>query len=271
MMHANVTVIIPCWRCKETITRAVDSVYKQTILPEKVILIDDASGDGTADFLEQLALNYPKEWINVIHLAVNSGPGVARNAGWDMAKTEYIAFLDADDAWHPRKIELQYGWMQSHPDIIITGHESELFDDKFGFPEFQAIESPKEYQLSDMLISNRMITRSVMMKTDITVRFKGKDVTEDYLLWLELSAKKIKIVKFTEALAVSFREEFSIGGYSGNLWKHELRELKALCYLWKTNQLNLFVWLLASAWSLIKYIRRVLINNYRHIHTVATL
>ncbi|MHB1099234.1 MAG: glycosyltransferase family 2 protein, partial [Burkholderiales bacterium] len=106
-----VSVIIPCYRCAETIARAVDSVLKQTLPPEEILLVEDCSGDdgNTLAVLHSLQQNNP--FIRVIPLAKNGGPAAARNAGWDAAKQPYIAFLDADDAWHPKKLEIQYSWM----------------------------------------------------------------------------------------------------------------------------------------------------------------
>ncbi len=261
----SVTVVIPCWRSKETINRAVESIYYQSMVPAKVILVDDASGDGTAQHLAKMQREFPDGWIDVIQLKENSGPGVARNAGWNEAKTTYIAFLDADDAWHPRKIELQYNWMCKHPDMAITGHASELFNEVAGFKKIETLSKPKQFSYFSMVISNRMITRSVMLKTELSFRFGGKSVTEDYLLWLEMVASNIPMLRFDEPLAVSFRPEFSAGGYSGDLWRHEKRELNAILKLYQKKKINLPSLSIFSAWSLVKYGRRFLLNCIRSV------
>lgn len=257
----TVTAIIPCWRCKETIERAINSVYSQTIRPTKLILIDDASGDGTLDLLESIASRFADNWIEVIKLSSNAGPGPARNAGWDRSASEYIAFLDADDAWHPQKIELQLTWMRDHPEASISGHTSTLYNAALGFETFKNLGQPKHYGLFEMIISNRMITRTVMLKTNLPYRFKDKNVTEDYLLWLEMGLDNLKLYKFEEPLAVSFREEFSTGGYSGNLWKHELRELNAIIFLYKNKKIGPLTFMMFSFWSTVKYFRRVMLRS----------
>src|SRR6185369_14935384 len=111
-------------RCAGTIERAVRSVAGQSRRPAELILVDDASGDGTGALLEGLRSRYGPDWIRIITLERNQGPGTARNVGWDAATSTYIAFLDADDAWHPRKIEIQCAWMDSHPEFAVTGHAS---------------------------------------------------------------------------------------------------------------------------------------------------
>ena len=127
---AHVSVIIPCYRCASTITRAVDSVYAQTMTPIEVIIIDDNSLDNTLEEIRILKKNYPHDWIKIISLHDNVGPGEARNAGWNIAKGDYIAFLDSDDSWHSRKIEFQYEWMMHNPDVAITGHPEVVVKEK---------------------------------------------------------------------------------------------------------------------------------------------
>lgn len=120
---AKLSVIIPCYRCASTIERSVASIASQTMLPAEVILVDDKSNDTTIDKLRQLKDLYKNDWIKIISLPVNSGPSVARNTGWDAATQDYIAFLDADDSWHHKKIEIQYNWMKK----IQTSHYRAIF------------------------------------------------------------------------------------------------------------------------------------------------
>jgi glycosyltransferase involved in cell wall biosynthesis len=120
---ARVSVVIPCYRCADTIERAVMSVAEQTLKPYEVILVEDCSGDYTLDVLYSLQSQFDVDWIKIIPLKVNSGPGTARNVGWNASQQDYIAFLDADDSWHPQKIEIQYGWMVKNSDVDMTGHD----------------------------------------------------------------------------------------------------------------------------------------------------
>ena len=117
-----VSVIVPCYCCAATIETAIESVARQTARPAEVILVDDASGDDTVAALRRLHHRHGADWMKVIRQEQNGGPSVARNAGWAMATQPYLAFLDADDSWHPRKVELQYGWMAAHPEVALTGH-----------------------------------------------------------------------------------------------------------------------------------------------------
>lgn len=259
-----VSVVVPCWRCQDTIERALDSVLGQTVLPQEVILVDDASADGTLDFLRALAGKYPAGWVKVIGLTTNGGPGLARNAAWDAATAPYLAFLDADDAWHPAKLELQYDWMVQHPDYAMTGHGTELVQAGQDVKLIQQLGEPVIVSLKEMLISCRFPTRSVMLKRELPFRFQGRAYTEDYLMWLQIIAAGHSCARFAVPLAWSYRPEFSEGGYSGQLWVHEKRELNALAWLRKTGGLSWPVWLVSSVWSWIKYVRRVLIARQKN-------
>jgi glycosyltransferase involved in cell wall biosynthesis len=191
-------------------------------------------------------------------LIENRGPGIARNAGWNIAINPYVAFLDADDAWHPNKIKLQYQWMSEHPEVVMCGHGSMLLKENDSLPIIGSLPKPQVVGLYGMLWSNKIITRSVMLRRELTYRFEGKAVTEDYLLWLQMVADGLIVVKFNVPLAFSYRAEFSPGGYSGQLWRHEKRELNALAKLKQEYRISIHIYTLANIWSLVKYIRRVM-------------
>ncbi len=272
---APVSVIIPCWRCAETIGRAVASVAAQSWLPAEIILIDDASGDDTLPRLHEIAQNHPQDWIKIIALPKNAGPGIARNAGWEVATQPYIAFLDADDAWHPQKIELQIKWMMENSDAVLSGHTTislpislavslpPVAADPLIQPPVETLAPPTSATMTAMLIANRFHTRSVVLRRALPLRFHGKEFAEDYLLWLQTVADGHLCVHFDTALAYSFRPEFSAGGYSGFLWQQEKRELRALNLLHKTGRLHPLKFCVFSLWSLIKYLRRVWIADRR--------
>ncbi len=112
---ANVSVIIPVYNSGKEAFRAVRFVLQQTLLPREVILVDDCSPnrEETRYWLSKIVENFSAYFnITVLYQKNNVGPGDARNAGWNIAKGKYIAFLDSDDIWHPQKIEIQYNFME---------------------------------------------------------------------------------------------------------------------------------------------------------------
>jgi glycosyltransferase involved in cell wall biosynthesis len=102
-MESNplVSVVIPSYNDARFVRQAIGSVLAQTHRALDVIVVDDGSTDGTAD----IALEFGSP-VRVFRQA-NAGAAVARNRGLDEARGEYVAFLDADDFWHPRKTEVQ--------------------------------------------------------------------------------------------------------------------------------------------------------------------
>jgi glycosyltransferase involved in cell wall biosynthesis len=113
---ASISVVIPCFNSATTIERALRSVEHQTTKPHEVLVVDDASSDNTVSIIEQYARTSSLN-IRVIKQSVNGGPSIARNAAWNVAAGEFIAFLDADDQWHPRKLELQLSAMLASPHV----------------------------------------------------------------------------------------------------------------------------------------------------------
>lgn len=102
---ALVSVVIPTLNRAEAVCRAVASVQAQTYRNIEVVVVIDGDDPATAAALS--ALGEPR--LKVIAHGVNKGPGAARNTGVRAASGEWIAFLDDDDEWLPRKIELQVG------------------------------------------------------------------------------------------------------------------------------------------------------------------
>lgn len=118
MTSPLVSVVIPAFNSASTIGRAVRSVVDQTFTDWELIVVDDGSSDDLRTALE--------EFGNIVNLVrqANKGAGAARNFGASLARGEYLAFLDADDYWHPEKLQLQVDALRSHPDIALcgTGH-----------------------------------------------------------------------------------------------------------------------------------------------------
>jgi teichuronic acid biosynthesis glycosyltransferase TuaG len=253
--------VIPCYRCAGTVGRAVASVVHQTLPPAEIILVDDGSGDDTPEVLRRQTELYPSSAISVIELTKNAGPGAARNAGWEVATKPYVAFLDADDAWHPCKIEVQYNWMREHPQVAMSGHATTIGPIQTGLSTVNGPVVAHPVLPWQMLLSNRFPARSVMLKRALPFRFEPKKIySEDYLLWLTIILSGYETWRLESALAFSFRPEYSPGGYSGALYAQERRELSALRLLHKKGLLSMVVYWLVSALSLIKYLRRQLIS-----------
>lgn len=268
---ANVSVIIPCYCCVATVGRALRSVARQTMAPAEIILVDDASNDGgaTLSCLRRLIDQFSGMTeipIRLIALQNNSGPSGARNSAWDIAIAEFVAFLDADDAWHPKKIEIQYSWMQAHPEATLSGHRSDQINGLMPISEITSRWCVKKYGFRSMLFKNSLQTRTVMMRRDTPFRFAdGKCYAEDYFLWLQLMASgERQIFIIGAVLAYSFKSSYGENGLSGDLWCMECGELDNFYRLYKDKDIGWCMYLAVSAFSFLKYLKRVAIVACRY-------
>ena len=113
MSDPSVSVIIPAYNSAGTLSRALDSVLRQTVNADEVIVIDD----GSKDDLDAVLRPYGSR-VALLRQE-NAGPAAARNNGARRARGEFLAFLDADDFWHSRKLELQLVAFRQRPEITL--------------------------------------------------------------------------------------------------------------------------------------------------------
>jgi teichuronic acid biosynthesis glycosyltransferase TuaG len=111
-----VSVVIPVHNAADFIRAAIGSVQAQTYPNWEIHAVEDGSTDDSAIILATLAAADPR--IHIQQLTAQSGPGPARNAGIRAAKGRFIAFLDADDLWHPEKLSRQIGWMLANHHVL---------------------------------------------------------------------------------------------------------------------------------------------------------
>lgn len=260
----SVSVIIPCYCCVETIDRAVSSVMDQTVLPVELLLVDDASSDNgrTITRLHELKMRYAnKTHIEIISLKTNGGPSVARNTGWDVATQPYIAFLDADDAWHPRKLEIQYNWMKTHPDVVLVGHLCVWARSHDHNPQLPAEWKAWKVSPLKLLLSNRFQTPSAMLYRNLPFRFiPDKRHCEDYFLWLQIVLRGYSAWRLELPLAYFYKAPFGVDGLSKNLWKMEKGEMDSYWQLHLQGLMNKPVLFIVTVYSLLKYTRRIIIK-----------
>lgn len=264
-MQAPVSAVIPCYNCSETIEKAVNSIAKQTLIPQQVILVNDGSSDQTINILQNLQNIYGKEWIKIINLKKNVGPGQARNLGWESATQDYLAFLDADDIWHPQKLEIQFTWMKRNPEIDFSGHPILTYKENqdFSASSLDGLDKePKIISKMRLLTSNIFPTPSWLFKTSLFTKFKQNYYGEDYLCLLENFFSNHKMAFFNLPLCYCLRPQYTKGGLSGELWSMERAELKAYQKVWKDHHISNMEYGLISLYSLIKYGRRIFLSFF---------
>ncbi len=205
-----VSVVIPAYNAELTIRDALESVYQQSYKNVEVIVVDDGSTDGTKSIVEQ---EFPQVLLKA---SQNQGPSHARNLGIDAARGHWIAFLDADDVWHPDKILHQVDVAQTDPSIGLVA------SDWTRRQEFRDV--PKALPVShvgyrDLLVLNRFQTSTVLILRSVVQRLNGFDQmvdgAEDWDLWLR-AAQEARVVKVDWPL-VMYRDVPT--GYSKDVWR----------------------------------------------------
>jgi len=253
---ATISVVIPCFNSAATIERALRSVEHQTTKPHEILVVDDASNDNTVSVIEQYAQTSSLN-IRVIKQSVNGGPSVARNAAWNVAIGEFIAFLDADDQWHPQKLEAQLNAMLANPTRVMSFHDH-LFGSSEQFETLPFAPVTSQATLRNYLLRNRSATPTVMMRTALTERFSStKRYAEDYLLWMTVIASHGNALHIHATLAYCSNPGYGGSGQSGRLWKMERSELSGFVSLWRSGALSLPTLMAVSIWSTTKYLLRL--------------
>lgn len=107
-MGELVSIIMPTWNCGQFIGQSIDSVLSQSYKNWELLIVDDCSSDDTRDVVAR----YDDPRIKYHCLERNSGAAIARNTALSRARGRWIAFLDSDDLWLPRKLELQLDFMK---------------------------------------------------------------------------------------------------------------------------------------------------------------
>ena len=197
-----ISIIVPVYKVEKYLARCVDSVLAQTYTNIEVILIDDGSPDGCPAICDEYAAKDQR--IVVIHQP-NAGVSAARNAGLDIAKGEYIGFVDSDDWIEPDMYEVLYG--------LIHKYKAEIANIDFG--SFYQGENKKVLQIDEsfsftkndafqlLCFSRKGFNASVcskLIKAELfsDIRFRT-DITygEDCLVSYQLAAKSERIA-YTE-------------------------------------------------------------------------
>jgi glycosyltransferase involved in cell wall biosynthesis len=261
-----VSVVIPFYKHEKELGRALASVSNQTVLPLEVIIVNDGVIESEVIFFNKLFDLYIDLNLNFIHLPKNIGAAGARNAGWNCASGEYIAFLDADDAWHPQKLQVQYEFMKRNPQLDLTGHKYliSVFEPKWSLnlnlnPSFTSV------TLAKLLVVNQFVTPSVMIKKNYPLRFNSAQrYMEDYALWLAMANNRAKMGYLNVELTALYKPEFGVTGLSSHLWEMEKGELFTLWGISKNNLYLLCLLPFLFLYSIIKFIRRIIISNIRN-------
>lgn len=177
--NSNVTIIIPCYNDGQYLMEALQSIYNQTLLPEKIIIVDDGSNTNTKNVLA--TINNPL--VQIVHQK-NKGVSAARNYAISLALTDYIVNLDADDYFEPTFIEKAVELLNNNEHFIAVGSNFRKFC------KLKTIEvlKPLGGSLTDFIVINNCIANTMFRKKcwEVVGGFdeKMQEGYEDWEFWI---------------------------------------------------------------------------------------
>lgn len=187
-----VSVVIPAYNSEGTLTRALESVLRQDYRPLDVIVVDDASRDGT----RRVAESHTGQGVRVIGHDRNQGVSGARNTGIGVAAGELIAFLDADDEWLAGKLGLQVAELLDNPGLSLVACDAVQVDADgvvagSVYPDRPPATGPDAWRV--LLAYNFIATPCVVTRRRDLLELGGFDRTlpigEDQDMWIRLALR----------------------------------------------------------------------------------
>ncbi len=183
----SVSVVIPTHNRAPMLREALESVLNQSRQPDEILVVDDGSTDLTREAVRCFG-------TSIRYLKIpNSGVSSARNKGWRSACGDWVAFLDSDDLWLPRKLERQLRALSHCPDTPLC------YTDEIWIRHNRRVNPCKHHAKHSGWIFHHCLPRciispsSALIRRDVLDEMGGFDenlpVCEDYDLWLRLTSK----------------------------------------------------------------------------------
>ncbi len=184
MREIEVSIVIPFFSRVDWLMEAVESVLAQTFNNYEIIVVNDGSMEDMTEFLFKY-----RDKVKYIEIE-NGGPAIARNEGIKHAKGEYIAFLDSDDLWMPRKLEIQIEEMKRNSaiwsycgwDTFGVGKKVLHLMTDSPYPIFQKEYKP-DIATPSVMVKNELFKEHGDIKFNPALRYG-----QDSFLWMNIGA-----------------------------------------------------------------------------------
>jgi glycosyltransferase involved in cell wall biosynthesis len=239
-IRLKISVIIPAYNAERYISKAIESCLSQTYAPHEIIVIDDASTDGTAAVAE----SFPSP-VRVIRLAENMGVAIARNRAIQASTGDWIAFLDADDWFLPEKLELQRRCALENERVVLiyTAFRIIAVDGSESEGRFFM---PKEI-LPMLRYRNRLHASSVVLHRDAFDAIGGFDpalrTAQDWDMWLRIAARySVELFAAVPEPLVVYRRITGSLSTSAMRYFHQRRPIIGGSCLFGTSGVSRFLW-----------------------------
>lgn len=219
------SIVMPCYNASATLARAVESCFAQHERSLELLLVDDASTDSTPALMAQLQAGAPSDLrVRCFRQGSNGGPSRARNRGWNEARGQYIAFLDADDCWDADRLQrIRAVLAEAGPDVLLLGHPHRE-PGALRHDDHPAVQTVSWRQI---LLRNLAQTSCIVVARRVSLRFdESMRYTEDHDLWLRIARQGKTLRLAGMAMTRLGRPQMSAGGLSGQRWAMRKGELQ---------------------------------------------
>lgn len=263
-----ISVIIPMYNSASSIERALESVVKQDYSgPIEIVVINDGSKDNSVEVVENFIEIHHNAKIVLISQD-NGGVSKARNTGLKNASGNFVAFLDSDDAWFLNKLSDQMKILQSNPNVDLLGAAFEGFyfakknEEELFKVNFKSLIFKNYFQPSTVILRKKVIDKIGLF--DETQKYAEEGnfffrVSQEFNCFFYNK----KLITYGDG-----KQGFGVSGLSANLKEMEKGELKNLKFAYKNNWINLLTYSYAVVFSILKYIRRIIIVSIKKNETV---
>ena len=199
--NRKVSIVTPCFNSSATINETYESICAQEHPNWEWLVTDDNSSDSTLTILQGFAAYDPR--VRVFQNQRNRGAGATRNTSIGNASGEYIAFLDADDLWKPKKLSRQLKFMEDNK-IAFCFTPFEVMDDA-GVTNGKVIDkgAPQTLAYKDLLFKKATLGCSTVMidqRQVIDVKMPKQRTGQDYVTWLSILKRGTRAHLFSESL-----------------------------------------------------------------------
>ena len=198
-MKPLISIIIPFYKKKKYISQTINSIIKQSYKNFELILIYDDPDKSDLKYVKKILKKIKRKKIIINN--VNIGAGLSRNLGILKAKGKYISFIDSDDIWKKDKLKNQLLFMlDNNIEFCFTSYS--IINKKNTIIKF--IKAKKNIEYKDLIKSCDIGLSTVMLKKKLlkNTKFPKIKTKEDYVLWLKLSKKNIKMMGFDQKLVL---------------------------------------------------------------------
>lgn len=220
--HPTVSIVVPTYNAAKYISITLESVADQTFTDWELLIVDDCSSDETCALVQKWVQK--DERIRLEILSTNSGgPAKPRNVGVRLAKAKYIALLDSDDIWHPRKLEAQIVAMRRQKNEFCC--TANRYFRNIADVDFQEIGDTGDLHcffttFRQNSMKARIPTSSVILSKDYLLEFPFCEAArykavDDYHCWLRVLEKHGDCLKIDAPLLYYRRSQ---GQLSESIW-----------------------------------------------------